>query len=78
LKLLTTIASAAGNSTAAAAPCNARKTIIHVSPIEPVGVAPHRAEQTANAITPISTIRRGPNTSATFPPSANKAESASR
>ena len=52
--------------------------MIHVSPIEPVGVAPHSAEQTAKAITPTMTMRRGPNTSATLPPSANSADSDSR
>ena len=76
--MATTIASAAGNSTAALAPCSTRKTIIHVSPIEPVGVAPHSAEQTAKETTPIITMRRGPNTSAILPPSANSADSDSR
>lgn len=75
-KLATTIANAAGNRTAALAPCSTRKAIIQVSPIEPVGVAPHSAEKTAKLTTPIVTIRRGPNTPAILSPSANSADSA--
>ena len=57
-KAATTIASAAGNSSAANAPWATRNAIIQVSPIAPVGVAPHSAEQAANPTTPIVSIRR--------------------
>ncbi len=52
--------------------------MIHVSPISPVGVAPHSAEATANPTMPISAMRRWPSTSVSLPPKANSAESASR
>ncbi len=57
-KAATTIASAAGNSSAAKAPCATRNAIIQVSPIAPVGVAPQSAEQVAKPITPIVSMRR--------------------
>ena len=52
--------------------------MIHVWPIEPVGVAPQSAEKVANAATPMITTRRRPKTSDTRPPSANSAEIATR
>src|ERR1700761_50338 len=73
-----TIASAAGNMIAAPAPWRTRKTISQASAPEPVGVAPQRAEQTAKTITPITTMRRWPAMSASRPPKAKSAESASR
>ena len=43
---------------AANAPCRTRNTIIQVSPMLPVGVAPQSAEQTAKPVTPMTTMRR--------------------
>ena len=74
----TTIASAAGNSSAAKAPCTTRNPISQAWPRSPVGVAPHSAELTAKPVTPIMTMRRWPSTSASLPPSTNSAERASR
>ena len=74
----TTMASAAGNSKAANAPCTTRKKMIQASPALPVGVAPHSADAVANPITPISTIFRCPAMSASRPPNANRADSESR
>ena len=72
------MASAAGKSSAAPRPWITRKTISQVSASEPDGVAPHRADATANVTTPISTIRRWPRMSASRPPRAKNADSASR
>ncbi len=72
------MASAAGNISAAPAPWITRKVISQASSIEVAGVAPQRAEAVAKTITPITTIVRWPATSASRPPKANRAESASR
>ena len=74
----TTMATAAGNMTAAAAPWSTRNPMIHVAAMLPLGVKPHAAEATANPITPRTTIRRRPSTSPSLPPKANSADSASR
>ena len=74
----TTIASAAGTMIAAATPCAARKATSQVWAIPEVGVAPHNAEEAANPMIPIVTIRRQPRTSASLPPSANVAARARR
>ena len=55
---LTTMASAAGNSTAPNAPWTMRKTISHHSPALPVGAAPQSADAPAKPITPTMTMRR--------------------
>ena len=73
-----TIASAAGNISAAPAPSSTRKKMIQASAYLPSGVSPHAAEAITNTITPITTMVRCPTTSASRPPSANRAESASR
>ena len=73
-----TTAIAAGTRNAAETPCAMRKTTIQVSATEVVGVAPQRADDTANPTTPTATIRRWPTTSATRPPNANAAASATR
>ena len=77
-KAAITIASAAGNISAAPAPWITRKTIIQASAPSPVGVAPQSAEAVAKTTTPITTIRRCPAISASRPPNANSAESESR
>ena len=69
---------AAGNRSAANAPCTTRKKTIHASAIPLVGVSPQHAEAAANPMTPIVTIRRRPSTSPSRPPNANSAASASR
>ena len=74
----TTMPTAAGNISAANAPWMTRKVMIHVSATAPLGVAPHRPDATANPITPMTTIRRRPSTSASLPPNANSADSDSR
>ena len=63
---------------AAPAPWMTRKVIIQASAAEPVGVAPQSAEAVVNTTIPISTIRRCPWMSASRPPKANSADSASR
>jgi hypothetical protein len=45
--------------------------MIQVCPAEPLGVAPHSAENSANRKTPMISVLRWPTTSATRPPSAN-------
>jgi hypothetical protein len=77
-KAAITIASAAGNMSAAPAPWITRNAISHASAPPPVGVAPQSAEAVAKTITPMTTIRRWPAMSATRPPKANSADSASR
>ncbi len=74
----TTMASAAGNMMAPPRPCSARNATIHVSAIPPLGVRPHRAEAAAKMITPSTHMARCPTVSASRPPKANKAASASR
>ena len=74
----TTIASEAGNMSAAKTPWTTRKKINHGSASAPVGVAPQSAEAVAKPTTPTSTIRRCPSTSESLPPKANSADSASR
>ena len=74
----TTIATAAGNRSAAVAPWTTRQKMIHVSAMAPFGVRPQAAEAMAKPATPISTMRRRPSTSPSLPPNANRAESASR
>jgi hypothetical protein len=74
----TTIASAAGNMTAAAPPWTTRQKMIQASARSPEGVAPQRAEAAAKATTPITTMRRCPAMSARRPPKANNADRASR
>src|SRR5439155_26738820 len=54
----TTIATAAGNSSAAVVPWTTRKKMTHTSAIEPLGVSPHAADAIANPVTPIITVRR--------------------
>jgi hypothetical protein len=44
----------------------------------PFGVKPQHAEASANPVTPMTTIRRRPRTSPSFPPNANSAASDSR
>ena len=73
-----TIASAAGNISAAPAPWTMRKKIIQASARSPVGVAPQSADAVANVTVPISTMRRCPAMSASRPPNANSADSDSR
>ncbi len=77
-KALTTIARAAGNISAAPTPWMTRKVTIQASAADPVGVAPQSAEAAANTTTPTSTIVRWPTMSASRPPRANSADSASR
>ena len=77
-KEATTIATAAGNSSAAIAPWATRKKMIQAWAMEPFGVNPHAAEAIAKPVTPIITIRRRPSTSPSLPPKANSADSASR
>ena len=77
-KAETTIASAAGNMSAAKAPCTTRKKIIQASPMSPVGVAPQSADATAKPITPTITIVLWPAMSARRPPKANSADRDSR
>ena len=74
----TTIPTAAGNISAAAAPWSTRKKMIQLSPMLPVGVRPQNTEAPANPITPMVTIRRRPSTSPRRPPNANSADSESR
>ena len=74
----TTIASAAGNMSAAKAPWTTRKKIIQASPRSPVGVAPQSADATAKPVTPTMTIVLWPAMSASRPPKANSADSDSR
>lgn len=57
-KAETTMASAAGKSSAAPTPWTTRQETIHAPASEPSGVAPHSADETANTVTPMSTIRR--------------------
>ena len=52
--------------------------MIQVCPAEPVGVAPHSAENSMKQNTPMISVLRWPTTSATRPPSANSAASDSR
>ena len=77
-KAETTIASAAGNISAANAPCTTRKKIIHASPMSPVGVAPQSPDATAKPTTPTMTIVLWPTMSERRPPNANSADSDSR
>ena len=74
----TTIASAAGNISAANPPWTIRKKIIQASPRSPVGVAPQSADAVAKPITPTMTIVLWPTMSASRPPKANSADSESR
>ncbi len=74
----TTMAIAAGNMIAPPAPCTARNATSHASAAPPRGVSPHRADAPAKMITPSTTILRCPAMSASRPPNANKAASASR
>jgi hypothetical protein len=77
-KVARTIASAAGNISAAPAPWMTRKVMIHGSAAPVVGVAPQSAEAVAKMRTPITTMRRWPAMSASHPPKAKRAESESR
>ena len=77
-KAAITIASAAGNISAAPAPSSTRKKMIQASARLPSGVNPQAAEARTKTITPTTTIVRWPITSARRPPSANRAESDSR
>ncbi len=72
------MAIAAGISSAANTPWPARAAISHDSAQPPSGVAPQSADVAANPTTPTSSIRRRPQTSASRPPSANVAASATR
>jgi hypothetical protein len=72
------MASAAGNMIAPPAPWRARNATSHASAAAPLGVAPHRAEDPAKIITPSTTMVRCPTVSASRPPKANSAASASR
>ena len=69
---------AAGNMSAANAPCRTRKKTIHASAILRSASAPQNAEAAANPMTPTTTIRRRPSTSPSRPPNANSAASESR
>lgn len=77
-KTATTTASAAGNIRAAPNPWVARKTISQVWATSPRGTHPHRTEETTNTRVPVNMIRRCPKRSASRPPSAKNAASASR
>ena len=77
-KAAITIATEAGNISAAPAPWTTRKKISHASASDPFGVSPQQAEATANTSTPITTMRRRPSTSPSLPPKANSADSDSR
>ncbi len=72
----TTTARAAGIIYAADNPWSTRNVMIHASATRPLGVNPHRAEDTAKPTTPMITTRRAPRTSASRPPRANPAASA--
>ena len=74
----TTMAIAAGNMIAPPRPCTARNATSHASAAPPAGVAPHSADAPAKMITPMTTILRCPAMSASRPPKANRAASASR
>ena len=74
----TTMPTAAGNMSAAAAPWSTRKVMIQACAMLPVGVSPQSAEATAKPMTPTTTMRRRPSTSPSLPPKANSAESDSR
>ena len=67
---------AAGIIAAADRPCTTRKKTIQVCAKDPWGVAPHRADEPANPMMPISTIFLDPTTSASRPPKAKPAASA--
>ena len=56
-KAETTMARAAGNMIAAPKPWMIRKTISHVSPAEPLGAAPQRADATVKMTIPMITMR---------------------
>ena len=77
-KAPTTIPTAAGNINAAVTPWRTRKKMIQVWATLPLGVKPQHADANAKPITPITTILRRPATSASLPPNANNADSASR
>ena len=74
----TTMASAAGIIRAPEMPWSTRKKMIQASASEPFGVAPHRPDEAAKPTIPMVTIRREPITSASRPPRAKVAASASR
>ena len=52
--------------------------MIHGSAMLPFGVKPQHAEAIAKPATPMTTMRLRPSTSPSLPPSANRADSASR
>ena len=75
----TTIAIAAGIISAGEHTLAGTRTTISQVSAQPLsGVAPQSAEVAAKPMTPISSIRRRPQTSATRPPSAKVAASATR
>ena len=77
-KEATTMPTAAGNISAAVAPCSTRKVMIQACAMPVVGVSPHIAEANAKPITPTMTMRLRPSTSPSRPPNANSADRASR
>ena len=77
-KVLTTMASAAGNMMAPPAPWTTRNVTIHASATDPVGVSPHRVEAPTKTMTPITHIFVWPKMSESRPPSAKSAARAIR
>ena len=65
-KMVMTIDSAAGNTTAAPTPCRPRITISTVS----LPASPHASEAAANTASPTMKTRRRPSRSAARPPSS--------
>lgn len=74
----TTTASAAGNSRAAPTPWVTRKAISQLCATPPVGTHPHSTDDTTNSRVPTTSTRRAPSRSASRPPIAKNAASASR
>jgi hypothetical protein len=68
------VASAAGVSSAPAAPCNARAPISTL----PVGASAHPSEVAPKAVTPIAKMRRAPKMSPSDPPTRISDPSVSR
>ncbi len=77
-KVLTTMASAAGNMIAPPAPCTTRKVTIHASAADPVGVSPHSVEAPTKTMTPMTHIFVCPKMSESRPPNAKSAARAIR
>ena len=72
------MANAAGNISAAPAPCTTRKKMSQASATSPVGTSPQSVDAPANTTTPITSMRRCPAMSARRPPKANSAASERR